>query len=209
MTINQSFWDKIAPKYAKQPISDMQAYEETLARVITYLHPDARVLELGCGTGGTALRLAPYAGSIVATDISAGMIEQARQRPGVENVTFLQADTFHPQLEPGLFNVVMGFNLFHLVENAPGFYDRIHELLAPDGLIISKTPCIGEPTLGWKFGLLRMALPLLQWLGKAPFVRYETIHELERDIANSGFRIVETGNYPVRPPNHFVVARKI
>lgn len=209
MTIDQTFWDKTAPKYAKRPISNMQAYDETLARVATYLRPDCRVLELGCGTGGTALRLASQVRSIVATDFAAGMIEQARQRPGADNVTFLQADTFDPELEPGVFDVVMGFNLFHLVEDAPATYARIHNLLAEDGLFISKTPCIGEPSLGWKFGLMRMAIPLMQRFGKAPFVRYETIEGLQRDIANAGFRIVETGNYPVRPPNHFVVARKI
>ena len=209
MTFDQAFWDKLAPKYYKQPISDMQAYEETLARTVSYLGPETRVLELGCGTGGTALKLAPHVHSVVATDFSAGMIEQARQREQADNVTFLTADTFSPELEPGVFDAIIGFNLFHLIEDPRGAYARIHDLLAPDGLFISKTPCIGERSLGWKFGLMRMAIPLMQRLGKAPFVRYETIDGIERDIAASGFRIVETGNYPVRPPNHFVVARKV
>ena len=53
-----------------------------------------------------------------------------------------------------------------------------------------------------------MAIPILQRLGKAPFVHFATIDGVEQDITGAGFRIVETGNYPVRPPNHFVVARK-
>lgn len=209
MTVDQTFWDKTAPKYARQPISNMGAYEETLARTVSYLRPDARLLELGCGTGGTALRLAPHVHSIVATDFSAGMIAQAHERPQAGNVSFMQADVFSPELEPGVFDVIVGFNLFHLVEDGPAAYARIHELLSPEGLFISKTPCIGEPSLGWKFGLLRRAIPLMQLFGKAPFVRYETILQLDHDISRAGFRIVETGNYPVRPPNHFVVARKV
>ena len=209
MTVDQTFWDKTAPKYARQPISNMGAYEETLARTVSYLRPDARLLELGCGTGGTALRLAPHVHSVVATDFSAGMIAQAHERPQAENVTFMQADVFSPELEPGVFDVIVGFNLFHLVEDAPAAYARIHELLSREGLFISKTPCIGEPSLGWKFGVLRRAIPLMQLFGKAPFVRYETILQLDHDISRAGFRIVETGNYPVRPPNHFVVARKV
>ena len=121
MTIDQTFWDKAAPKYFKQPISNMPAYEETLARTVSYLHPEARVLELGCGTGGTALRLAPHVHSVVATDFSAGMIAQAQQRDPADNVTFLQADVFSPELEVGVFDVIVGFNLFHLTYSS---FDR-------------------------------------------------------------------------------------
>ncbi|WP_299685756.1 class I SAM-dependent methyltransferase [uncultured Tateyamaria sp.] len=209
MTVDHTFWDKAAPKYAQQPISDMGAYEETLARTISYLRPETRLLELGCGTGGTALRLAPHVHSVVATDFSAGMIAQAYDRPQADNVSFLKADVFSPELEAGVFDVIVGFNLFHLVEDPRSAYARIHDLLTPNGLFISKTPCIGERSLGWKFGLLRRAIPILQLLGKAPFVRYETITGLEHDITAAGFRIVETGNYPVRPPSHFVVAHKV
>ena len=53
MTTDVAFWDKIAPKYSKSPISNVPAYEETLARVRTYLGADSRVLELGCGVGVT------------------------------------------------------------------------------------------------------------------------------------------------------------
>jgi ubiquinone/menaquinone biosynthesis C-methylase UbiE len=40
------------------------------------LHGRMRALELGCGTGELTIRLAPYVGSILATDASGGMIEQ-------------------------------------------------------------------------------------------------------------------------------------
>jgi methylase of polypeptide subunit release factors len=52
------------------------------------------VLEFGCGTGSTAIAHAPYVKRILATDVSAKMIEIARanaERAGIENVTFGQA----------------------------------------------------------------------------------------------------------------------
>lgn len=208
MKPNDAFWDGIASKYASQPIADMDAYELTLERVVSYLAPEARVLELGCGTGGTALRLAPHAGSILATDFSAGMIAQAEAREGAENVTFRQADVFDASLAPGRFDVVMGFNLLHLVEDCAASLARMHELLAPGGLLIIKTPCLAEPSLGLKFGLIKRLIPLMQWVGKAPFVRFDSIADVDRQVEAAGFRIIETGNYPVRPPNHFVVARR-
>ncbi|MEL6807551.1 MAG: methyltransferase domain-containing protein [Pseudomonadota bacterium] len=209
MKPNRDFWSKIAKRYAASPISNMDAYEATLDRVVAHMPKGARVLELGCGTGGTALRLAEHAHSIVATDFAEGMIAQAKTRDGKPNVEFVCADVFDPSFKDASFDVVMGFNLFHLVENPSRAYARIHALLAPGGLFISKSPCLGEGSLGLKFGVMKRAIPLMQWLGKAPFVRFETIANLDADIARAGFDIVETGNYPVRPPNHFVVAKRV
>ena len=209
MKPNALFWDGIAPSYAKRPIENMDAYEQTLERVASYLTPKARVLELGCGTGGTALRLAPHAGSILATDFSEGMIMQAEAREGVSNVRFQRTDAFDPGFSKGGFDVVLGMNLFHLIDDPGRAFARVHELLADGGLLIVKTPCIGGKGLGLKYGSLKLLLPLLQWVGKAPFVRYLSPQDCEREISDAGFRIIETGDYPVRPPNHFVVARKI
>ena len=209
MKQDSAFWDKLAPKYRRQSISNMDAYHATLARVRTYLSAGARVLELGCGTGGTALQLAGDVHSIVATDFSPGMIAQAEARDGAANVTFLTADVFDARLEPGVFDVVLGFNLFHLVPDAGAEFARIHDLLPSGGLFISKTPCIGEPRLGFKFGLLRMLVPLMQAVGKAPFVRYFKTRDLVAEIRAAGFEILETGNYPAIPPSHLVVARKL
>ncbi|MEM8655529.1 MAG: methyltransferase domain-containing protein [Pseudomonadota bacterium] len=203
------FWDKVAVKYAAQPLSHPDAYEQTLERVVSYLKPTDRVLELGCGTGSTALKLAPHTGSILATDFSEGMLAQARAKMAPDTVQFLQADTFSTDLKDGTFNVVMAFNLFHLVENVDAAMARVHDLLTPGGLFISKSPCLGERSLGFKFGLMKRLIPLMQWVGKAPYVRFETIAGLDARIARAGFEIVETGNYPARPPNHFVVARRL
>lgn len=78
-----AFRNRIAEKYSRGPIKDGAAYEATLARVTTYLQPEDRVLEPGCGTGGTARRLAPLVASVVtATDISEEMIRIDRAGRG-------------------------------------------------------------------------------------------------------------------------------
>ena len=47
------FWDKIAPKYAADPIKDMESYELTLNKTRGYLRPSDQVLEIGAGTGSS------------------------------------------------------------------------------------------------------------------------------------------------------------
>ena len=51
MTQAPAFWDRIAERYAAQPVRNPQAYEHTLERVRAYLKPSDRALELGCGCG--------------------------------------------------------------------------------------------------------------------------------------------------------------
>lgn len=55
-----------------------QGYEATLRRVQALLSVDHDVLEIGCGTGSTALRLAPATRCLMSTDVSSGMIAIAK-----------------------------------------------------------------------------------------------------------------------------------
>ena len=64
-------------------MADQAAYERKLAITRECLNPDAQVLELGCGTGSTAIAHAPYVRHIRATDVSSRMIEIARSKAEV------------------------------------------------------------------------------------------------------------------------------
>jgi ubiquinone/menaquinone biosynthesis C-methylase UbiE len=80
------FWDRAARKYATDPIADIAGYERTLERTRHYLKGDETAFEFGCGTGTTALKLAPFVQRIVATDISAEMIAIAREKAKAEGL---------------------------------------------------------------------------------------------------------------------------
>lgn len=82
------FWNRFADRYAARPIKDTAAYEALLADVAGRLHPTDRVLEIGCGTGGTAIRLAPVVAQFIATDFSAEMVRIANAKPAPDNLRF-------------------------------------------------------------------------------------------------------------------------
>ena len=206
------FWDRVAEKYARRPVRDEEAYAQTLERTRTYLKQSDHMLELGCGTGTTALKLAGAVERITASDLSPNMIRIARDKAdsaGIDNVRFVTADLFDSALAGTTYDVVAAFNLIHLLQDPEAAVRHVHALLKQDGFFISKTPC--EPGTGAPFvyRLLRLVLPLLQWIGKAPFVNFMSPNELADLIECNGFKVIETGNYPVSPPNHFIVARKI
>jgi len=206
----QSFWDRAAERYARRPVQDEAAYAYTLERTCAHLPPDGRVLELGCGTGTTALKLADATGHIVASDLSAEMIRIARGKAkaqGATNVTFVQSGAEAPP--DGTFDAVMAFNLLHLLPDPEAAVAGIAKKVKPGGYFISKTPCLAGPEISLKFrALIWLIVPLMQALGKAPRFHRMSIAELEQAITGAGFDIIETGNHPAQPPSRFIVARK-
>lgn len=204
------FWDGAAEKYAKSPINDTESYEYTLGRTKPYLSTTDRILEVGCGTGSTALLLAPAVAHIIASDISGNMIRIAQQKAseqGVQNVGFVTSDLFGSTLDQGPYDAVLALNVIHLIDDTPGVMKRISQLVKPGGMFISKTVCRPGKGTPLKFRLMLMILPLMQLVGKAPFVQFMEIPELEGHIADAGFKIIETSNSP--PPSRFIIAKKL
>jgi ubiquinone/menaquinone biosynthesis C-methylase UbiE len=202
------FWDRIARKYAADPIADMPGYERTLERTRHYLNGNEAAFEFGCGTGTTALRLASSVGRITATDLSGEMIAIAREKAHAEgcgNITFEVARPEAAQWPDGSFDVAFGFNVLHLVADRAAVLRGVHRLLRPGGLFLSKTPCLKEMN-----PLLRIAVPLAQLIGKAPHVTFLSAEDLEREIASAGFEIIELARHASRGKDArpFVVARK-
>lgn len=205
-----TFWDKAAESYAKSPIQNVEAYNYTLERTCSYLSATDRVLEVGCGTGSTALLLAPHVDQIIASDISSKMIDIAKSKADesdVSNVQFIAADVFGSALGNGLYDVVLALNLLHLIEDTGSALQRIHGLLKPGGIFISKTVCKPGKGSPLKFRFLRLVVPIMQLLGKAPFVRFMDVPEFEDLITSHGFRILESGDHPA--PSRYVVAQKL
>lgn len=202
------FWDKVAEKYAKSPISDMESYTYTLERTRSYLKPDDHVLEIGCGTGSTALLLAGDVRRITASDLSANMTaigaRKARDE-GIANVHFVTAELSDSALD-GAYDAVLALNILHLVEDLPAAVRRVNGLLKPGGIFISKTVCTFGAGTPLKFRLMKLILPLMQMIGKAPYVNFMQSAELESTITAAGFEIIEAGNHP--PPSRYIVARK-
>lgn len=78
----QTFRDRQAPKYARKTIAGLSPYEQELWYMTAMRHPTDRVLEIFCGTGGTARQIAPLVEQVTATDLTAGMIGVAMARSG-------------------------------------------------------------------------------------------------------------------------------
>jgi ubiquinone/menaquinone biosynthesis C-methylase UbiE len=202
------FWNRIAHKYAADPVKDMTGYERTLERTRDLLRSADSVVELGCGTGTTALKLAPCVSRIVGTDVSSEMIAIAREKAAAgacHNAEFAVAAAGHAPGADGSFDAALAFNLLHLIGDRPAMLREVLRLLKPGGLFISKTPCLSEMN-----PLIRLAVPVMRLVGKAPFVAFFSAAELESEIARAGFTIVERARHGSerKDVRVFIVARK-
>jgi ubiquinone/menaquinone biosynthesis C-methylase UbiE len=203
------FWDRAARKYAAAPIADMAGYEATLSRVQALLSTEQSVLEIGCGTGSTAMRLAPHTRRLLATDVSGEMIAIARQKLAakpVPQLSFAVADADAAPAAPGEFDVVLAFNLLHLVSDLSHALAAAKQALRPGGLLISKTACISEmnPLIPY------LALPLMRAIGKAPHVLCFDAQGLQSAIVREGLEIVSVERHGTRGKDIrvFILARK-
>ena len=207
------FWDRVARKYAADPIADLAGYEATLRRVQGLLRPTHDVLEIGCGTGTTALRLAPFTRCFLATDVSAGMIAIAGEKLAawptgqpVPPLTFAVADAEAPVSPPGSHDVVLAFNVLHLMHDLDHTLAQAALALRPGGLLISKTACVAElnPLV------TRVAIPFMRAIGKAPHVLRFTQTTLVNAMARQGLQVEAVERHGTRGKDFrvFIVARK-
>ena len=201
------FWDRIADHYASKPVRNMPAYEDTLDRCANHLSRHDRVLEIGCGTGSTALTLSRQVDHVTACDYSGGMLRIARMRAvqqNRDNTDFLQGTVHDPRLEPASFDAVLAFNLLHLLPDLEATVSRVHSLLKPGGLFIAKTAC-----MSYMNPIAKSFLSLVGRTGLIPHVRFLQPHDLDDVMTRELFQITETRTYAETPPRRFIVAGKI
>lgn len=201
------FWDRSARKYAKGAIADLAGYERTLQRTGALLGAGMRVLELGCGTGTTALRLAAGVRSYLATDISTQMIAVAGEKLAGASVSGLvfRTATAEALMREARFDAVLGFNYLHLVRDLPGTLAHIRGLLADGGLFVSKTPCVADMS-----PLLGFVLPVMRMTGLAPHAGVFRRDQLTASVSAAGFDVLTVENHATKGDDQrpFIVARK-
>lgn len=205
MNTTAKFWDKLAPRYADMPIADEAAYQKKLEITRQYLQPNSDVLELGCGTGSTAVLHAPTVKHYLAVDCSSAMLDLARtkaQNSGVSNLAFEHATVDEFRSPEARFDVVLALSLLHLLEDKDVVISRIHDFLKPGGVFISSTACLGD-----RMAYVKYIAPIARFFGRMPLVKVFTVAELEHSMVEAGF-VIENQWQPDPKKAVFMVARK-
>lgn len=197
------FWDRMAERYAARPLKDPEAYEQMLADIAARLTPEDRVLEIGCGTGSTAVRLGPGVAQWLGTDLSAEMLRIARSKSAPDTVRFVQWSADEP-LPEAPFDAICAFQILHLVPDARKTLAVLHQQLGAGGLLICKTWCLRDFSLPMR-GVIAL-LRLRGWVPPATALRRTALRQM---IAEAGFQIEAEQVFGRQKHTPYIVARKV
>lgn len=155
------------------------------------------VLELGCGTGNDAARLADAGCAVTALDLSGEAIAQARRKFGAR-ATFLVADMAEPLAFPdGAVDAVMSNVALHRFDDAVtrAIFAEIARVVRPGGLFLFHVNAREDrPLRARRYPVLRQVdddLVLEQGGGLMRFFSDAYLRELLRDWEAESLDLVE------------------
>jgi ubiquinone/menaquinone biosynthesis C-methylase UbiE len=137
---NQVWSDGLATRIRAERRCDLLIGEMDVA-------PSRRVLEIGCGQGEIARRLAAKTGmQVVGLDRSERFVNEARANTSAENVRFELGDFTTTTLPGSPFDYIVGNGiLHHLYFDLDASLRKIRRLLSSDGRIIFLEPNLHNP----------------------------------------------------------------
>ena len=117
-----------------------RAARSDLARALDAAIPgDARVLEVGCGTGQMSLYLASADRVVVGADFqraSLALGRSAAARLGVQGLQLVETNLLAPGLRAGAFDVVLALGVLHHTADPRAAFRAIAGLARPGGFIV-------------------------------------------------------------------------
>ena len=151
--------------------------DEWRDELVARLPEGARLLELGCGNGDDARRLAQRF-QVTGVDVSAEQLRRARA--AVPRAEFLQADFTELELPARSFDAVASFYVFNHVprERLEPLYERIHSWLVPGGLLLAALGV--SDTEAWTG----------EWLGTTMFFSSFPPETNSLQLRRAGFRLL-------------------
>ena len=100
---------------------------------------DARILEVGCGTGQMSLYLARAERLVIAADLTRASLvlgQAAARRFGLTRVQFVEMDLHSPAVRAGAFDVVYASGVLHHTPDPRAAFARIASLAQPGGIVV-------------------------------------------------------------------------
>lgn len=187
-------YDSRAQAYLSSAVHAAGADLERMAALIGS-RPDAVALDMGCGGGHVAFRLAPLVKKVVACDLSAAMLETVAaeaHRRGLDNLVTKQGAAEALSCPDASFDVVATrYSAHHWGAFTDGLA-QMRRVVKPGGLaLFMDVVSPGVP-------LLDTWLQTLELLRDPSHVRNASLEEWKTALASLGFAIAEVATYKLR-----------
>ncbi|MEO7242723.1 MAG: class I SAM-dependent methyltransferase [Variovorax sp.] len=185
--------------YFRSPDLDLAAAQEAKIDHICrklMLAPGQRFLDIGCGWGGLLLWAAEHYG-VDATGITLSKNQQTHvqeliEAKGLQGRVRVQLCDYRALPRDALFDRISSVGMFEHVgrANMATYFDQLHALLAPGGLVLNHGITTGRPDH------LQLGAGMGQFIDKYIFPGGELLHvsEVLHEMAAAGLEMVDTEN---------------
>ena len=195
----------------------------------------SRIIDVGCGTGSLAIRLAALGKDVVGVDPAGASLDVARRKPHAQRVSWVQGDATALDLHLAADLAVMTGNVAQVFVSDVDWartLDAVHACLRPNGWFVFETrrPQVRDWE-GWDAGptavtvpggtdvvvsrtVTEVELPLVTFVSttdiggevihSASTLRFRERREVEKDLDDQGFEVVDVRNAPDRPGKEWV-----
>jgi ubiquinone/menaquinone biosynthesis C-methylase UbiE len=141
--------------------------------------PDARMLELGCGTGTWSEFLVQLPIHLTSVDISPDLLAVARQKITAPHAEFVEGDVEKLPFAAHSFDAICGLSVLHHLD-LPKVLGELHRVAKPGARLWFSEPNMLNPQI-----LVQKNVPLIKrWLGDTPnetaFFRWPLARALKR-----------------------------
>lgn len=186
LAIRLTKWTGKSPEYVHP--KHLLAETEQQYWYLSYLEPDAVVLDVGCGNGMHAIRAAQRCAHITAVDVDLKSLRvgvRASRALAVTNLSVLACD-----VEEGLpvrsarFDIVLCLDLLEHVHKRDLLLGEIRRVLRPEGALLLAVP---HRSTAWKQRLQRAGL--FSYSDPDHKIEY-TLEELEEELGRNNFQIL-------------------
>ena len=139
---NFGYTPTASPQYSQVALPENILNRHTIRLVLEVIGDcplaDCRVLDVGCGRGGTVWVMATYytPRQVVGLDLSAAAITFCRRSRVSDRNAFLEGDAENLPFQPGSFDVVSNVESSHSYPNLRSFYQEVSRVLKVGGYFL-------------------------------------------------------------------------
>ena len=178
---DKMFWDRVSKGYdIFMKIRNNKGNKEICKEVVQRIETKDSVLECACGTGIISEAVGPRCKTLLATDLSKGMLERTRKKcRKFPNVCIESADILKLPYKDHTFDKVIAANVIHLLEDPAAALKELERVCKKGGKIILPTYIQEENN-----GIQEEVLKITQILGmniSSPFSYQEYIDFLDKN----------------------------
>jgi len=151
---------------------------------------DARILDVGCGTGALLVRLR----TLGFKHLCGIDIDPPEAQAGIKFVP-CDLDNFSTPFEAGTVDLALAVEVIEHIENIGGLFQELSRLLGPNGLILLTTPNVHSVEARVRY-LLTGNLKQFDAIGDPTHVTPIFRFPFERTLRRHGFFVVDAWGFP-------------